>query len=159
MKIDCSSMTYIHKTLCYNEFSLNKRQNDCFTLFNVCKHTINKFFYTRKENTVKIDNNQDLFVEKQEDFTLELIRTIRRALECKGLDEQAVYDLTSSISFNVTALIDGSATSGEQDNPTVSYLAFREKEESLDSIITSPVGSYVHEISEGFVENEFEQPN
>jgi len=105
---------------------------------------------------VKIDCNQELFDEKQEAFASELIRTIKRTLENQGLDEQTVYDLTGSLSFNVAALIDGSATSGELTNPTVSYLAFREKEEGLDSIITSPIGSYIHEISEGIVENEFE---
>jgi hypothetical protein len=105
---------------------------------------------------VKIHENQNLFDEKQEEFTLELVRTIKRTLELQGLDDQAVYDLTGSLSFNIAALIDGSATSGELNNPTVSYLAFREKQESLDSIITSPIGSYIHEISEGVVDNEFE---
>lgn len=105
---------------------------------------------------MKIDENQELFDEKQEEFTLELVQTIKRTLEHQGLDEQTVYELTSSLSFNIGALIDGSATSGELDNPTVSYLAFREKEERLDSIITSPVGSYIHEISERIVDNVFE---
>lgn len=105
---------------------------------------------------MKIIENQELFDEKQEEFISELIGTIKRTLEGKGLDEQTVYDLTGALAFNVGALIDGSAVSGELDNPTVSYLAFREKEESLDSIIISHVGSYIHEISEGFVDNEFE---
>lgn len=105
---------------------------------------------------MKIIKNQELFDEKQEEFTSELIGTIKRTLEGQGLDKQTVYDLTGALAFNVGALIDGSAVSGELDNPTVSYLAFREKEESLDSIIISPVGSYIHEISEGFVDSEFE---
>lgn len=105
---------------------------------------------------MKIIENQELFDEKQVEFTSELVGTIKRTLEGQGLDEQAVYDLTGSLAFNVGALIDGSAVSGELDNPTVSYLAFREKEESLDSIIISPVGSYIHEISGGLVDNEFE---
>jgi len=105
---------------------------------------------------MNIIEDQDLFDDKQEEFTTELVRTVKRTLEEQGLDKQSVYDLTSSLVFNVSALIDGSATSGEIESPTVSYLAFREKEESLNSIIISPIGSYLHEVCEGFVENEFE---
>lgn len=105
---------------------------------------------------MKITSNQEQFDSKQDDFVEELVKTIRRTLEEQGLDEQLVYDLTSSLAFNVSALIDGCAVSGKKERPTVSYLAFRELEESLASVVISPVGSYLHEISEGFVESEFE---
>jgi hypothetical protein len=104
---------------------------------------------------MNIVEDQSLFDDKQEEFITELVRTVKHTLKQQGLDDQDVYDLTGSLVFNVSALIDGSATSGELKNPTVSYLAFREKEETLNSIITSPIGSYLHEISEGFVDNEF----
>lgn len=101
-------------------------------------------------------SNQELFDERQEQFAKELVQTLKRTLEEHSLDEQTVYDLTDSLTFGVSALLDGSALSGDLDDPTVAYLAFREKEESLDSIITSPIGSYLHEVATGIVEEEFE---
>ncbi|ASP38800.1 hypothetical protein CHH28_08950 [Bacterioplanes sanyensis] len=110
---------------------------------------------------VKTLHDPSVFDEHHQHFAIELVRTIRRtlqqqALDSEALDDQAIYDLTSSLSFNISALIDGSATSGDASTPTIAHLAFKQAESDGDVLLTSDEGTYLHEISEGIVEDEFE---
>jgi hypothetical protein len=104
---------------------------------------------------LKIEANQEQFDKKQEEFIIELAKTIKSTLEEKGVSEELIYDTTDTLVFNIGALLDGSATAGELDNPTVSYLAFRKAEDEED-ILVSPIGSYIHEIAMPIVEDIFE---
>lgn len=105
---------------------------------------------------MKIVQDQTLFDEKQEKFATELVRIIKQTLTEQGLDEQTMYDLTSELSFNLAALLDGTAVNGAVSDPAIMSLAFREKEHCLESIVVSPAGSHLHELSEGLVEEAFD---
>ncbi len=108
-----------------------------------------------KESKLNIEANQELFDKKQEEFILELAKTIKSTLEEKGVSEDLIYDTTDTLVFNIGALLDGSATAGELNDPSVAYLAFR-KSESEEELLISPIGSYIHEIAMPLVENVFE---
>ncbi|WMS88817.1 hypothetical protein [Pleionea litopenaei] len=104
---------------------------------------------------MNIEQNQELFDKKQEEFIVELAGIIKNAFEEHELPEDVVYDATDKLVFNIGALLDGSATAGELDDPTYAYLAFR-KSDDADELVVSPIGSYVHEVAMNIVEDVFE---
>ena len=107
--------------------------------------------------TLEVVEDQKVFDRHQDELLRQLIVTIRDSIDQAGasIPEEDIYSLVSVISFNISALLDGSTVAGSPDNPAVPYLAFR-KEEQSDTLIASGVGSYLHEISEGLVDDVFD---
>jgi hypothetical protein len=107
---------------------------------------------------IEFVEDQESFDRHQIAFLRELIATAKSAFRQANVEvaEDDFYELLSVMSFNISALLDASATAGPLDDPTVPFLAFR-KDERSEIIITSPVGSYLHEISEGVLEEVFDE--
>ncbi len=108
--------------------------------------------------TLEIIEDREAFDRHQVEFLKELIDTIKRAFEEAevSVPEDDYFNLLSIMSFNISALLDASAVAGSPDDPTVPFFAFR-KEERSETLIISPVGSYLHEISEGVLEEVFDE--
>jgi len=108
--------------------------------------------------TLEIVENKEVFDRHQVEFLKEMIGMLKGAFEQADVtvQEDDMFELLSIMSFNIGALLDASATAGPLDDPTVPFLAFRAEERS-ETLITSPVGSYLHEISEGVLEEVFDE--
>ena len=75
---------------------------------------------------MKIIENDILFGDKEHDFVVELIDTIKNALEKSPLDNETIYQLTDILTYQITTLLDGYVDCGTEENPTVPFLAYLE---------------------------------
>ena len=103
--------------------------------------------------TLKLVEDQGRFDRHQAELLKQLVGTISDSLEQAEISvpEDDAGNFIGILSFNISALLDGSTVAGSPDKPAMPYLTFRQDEGS-DTLIVSSVGSYMHEISEGVVD-------
>ncbi|KIM08292.1 MAG: hypothetical protein KU38_09945 [Sulfurovum sp. FS08-3] len=95
--------------------------------------------------------------EYQEEILKCIIRSIRSTLENKEIDKDVIEDLTGSLAFGISAIIDSSAVMGTEDNPILPYLAFSKNIEEKDTLIVNKGGSYLHEMVFSCIDDVFEE--
>ncbi len=109
-----------------------------------CLHKVRvctSFFHTLGQ-TMDLQLNPDAFDKQQAVLVDELVKTIQVKLVEAGLGKSDIKDLTASLAFSITCVIDGIAdieSGGEQVRP---YLTFQVN----DELVHCGENSFMHEL-------------
>ena len=94
----------------------------------------------------------------QETVLKSIIESIRATLENSEINKKRIEDLTGSLAFGISAIIDASQDMGTGQNPVLPFLTFSKDFEERDTLIVNKQGgSFMHEMVYGCINEVFEE--
>jgi len=95
---------------------------------------------------MKVITNKEKFESLQSCLLIEIMKTVKEALEKEGGSGEWLKKMTEDISFRICDIIDAGHEIKCEDDYVAPFLAFYDEGGESDNIIINDVGSYLHEL-------------
>ena len=99
---------------------------------------------------MKLSTDRNNFDDLQRSLLRQFIDSIYRSLLDAGVPRDKLSELVTEIAFNICCAIDGSTVMRRADGRVLPFLTFT-KDATLEEIISSGKGSWMHEYVHGAV--------